>query len=81
MHASRKALADLAAGLVADGLGDLPVVVGYLDHADWPDSADGDGITDLVESFSAKRWINEQLWRPPFLNLAAKDDVDLRPGQ
>jgi hypothetical protein len=38
-------------------------------------------LQKVVESFSAKRWINEQLWRPPFLNLAAKNDVDLRLGQ
>ncbi|MHB8185725.1 MAG: NAD+ synthase [Dermatophilaceae bacterium] len=33
VDASRAALAALAADLVADGLGDLPVVLGYLDHA------------------------------------------------
>jgi hypothetical protein len=38
-------------------------------------------LQKVVEGFSAKRWINEQLWRPPFLNLAAKNDVDLRLGQ
>ncbi len=33
VDASRAALATLATDLVADGLGDLPVVLGYLDHA------------------------------------------------
>jgi NAD+ synthase (glutamine-hydrolysing) len=32
VDASRAALVQLAADLVADGLGDLPVVLGYLDH-------------------------------------------------
>ncbi len=35
----------------------------------------------VVKSFSAKRWDNEQLSRPPLLNLAAKNDVDFRFGQ
>jgi len=39
VDASRAALAALATDLVADGHGDLPVVVGYLDHA--PYSRDG----------------------------------------
>jgi NAD+ synthase (glutamine-hydrolysing) len=33
VEASRTALAELASALVSDGHGDLPVVVGYLDHA------------------------------------------------
>ena len=33
VDASRAALATLATDLVTDGLGDLPVVLGYLDHA------------------------------------------------
>ena len=33
VDASRAALAALATDLVSDGLGDLPVVLGYLDHA------------------------------------------------
>src|ERR1017187_9010288 len=33
VEASRTALTDLAIALAADGHGDLPVVVGYLDHA------------------------------------------------
>src|SRR4029078_9240796 len=33
VEASRAALARLATDLVADGNGDLPVVLGYLDHA------------------------------------------------
>ena len=32
VEASRRSLAELAAALETDGLGDLPVVVGYLDH-------------------------------------------------
>ncbi|MFN0281906.1 MAG: NAD+ synthase [Kineosporiaceae bacterium] len=42
VEASRTALGGLAADLAADGLGDLPVVVGYLDRAD----ADGDNVAD-----------------------------------
>jgi NAD+ synthase (glutamine-hydrolysing) len=33
VRASRNALSDLATALLSDGHGDLPVVVGYLDHA------------------------------------------------
>jgi NAD+ synthase (glutamine-hydrolysing) len=36
VEASRAALADLAAALHAEGLGDLPVVVGYLDRGEAP---------------------------------------------
>ncbi len=43
VDASRVALERLAADLAADGLGDLPVVVGYLDRAD----ADGDNVADV----------------------------------
>jgi NAD+ synthase (glutamine-hydrolysing) len=43
VEASRTALDGLAADLAADGLGDLPVVVGYLDRAD----ADGDNVADV----------------------------------
>ena len=43
VEASRTALERLAADLAADGLGDLPVVVGYLDRAD----ADGDNVADV----------------------------------
>src|SRR6185437_2869128 len=56
VRASRQALADLAAALVADGLGDLPVVVGYLDHADWPDSTDGDRVPDPEQPGVPKGW-------------------------
>lgn len=42
VDASRAALAHLAADLAADGLGDLPVVVGYLDRVADPSSVDGD---------------------------------------
>jgi NAD+ synthase (glutamine-hydrolysing) len=52
VRASREALADLAADLVADGLGDLPVVVGYLDRAD----ADGDGVVDPNRPGVPKGW-------------------------
>ncbi len=38
VDASRAALAELATGLVVDGHGDLPVVVGYLDHAPYSPS-------------------------------------------
>ncbi len=41
VDASRAALGDLAAALAADGLGDLPVVVGYLD-ADGPPPVSAD---------------------------------------
>lgn len=44
VEASRAALERLAADLAADGLGDLPVVVGYLDRAD----ADGDNVADVA---------------------------------
>ena len=40
VEASRRALQDLAAQLAADGLGELPVVVGYVDHAAPGASAD-----------------------------------------
>src|SRR5260370_19242162 len=30
----------------------------------------------VVQGFGAKRWINEQLSRPPLLNLTAENDVD-----
>ena len=43
VEASRAALEQLAADLAADGLADLPVVVGYLDRAD----ADGDNVADV----------------------------------
>lgn len=43
VEASRGALERLAADLAADGLGELPVVVGYLDRAD----ADGDNVADV----------------------------------
>jgi NAD+ synthase (glutamine-hydrolysing) len=56
VRASRQALADLAAALVADGLGDLPVVVGYLDRADWADSTDGDGVPDPEQPGVPKGW-------------------------
>src|ERR1700674_2693534 len=32
----------------------------------------------VVQGFGAKRWINEQLSRPPLLNLTAENDVDFR---
>src|SRR6476619_2777129 len=38
VEASRRAVVRLAADLAANGLGDLPVVVGYLDRADWSPS-------------------------------------------
>ena len=41
VEASRSALRQLAADLAADGLGDLPVVVGYLDRVD-PDERNVD---------------------------------------
>ncbi|MFZ0161892.1 MAG: NAD+ synthase [Kineosporiaceae bacterium] len=44
VDASRHALDALAAALAADGLGDLPVVVGYLDRVD----RDGDGRGENV---------------------------------
>ncbi len=44
VDASRHALEALATDLAADGLGDLPVVVGYLDRVD----RDGDGHGDNV---------------------------------
>jgi NAD+ synthase (glutamine-hydrolysing) len=44
--ASRAALAQLAASLVADGLGGVPVVVGYLD-ADGPARVSADAVRDV----------------------------------
>jgi hypothetical protein len=35
----------------------------------------------VVQGFDAKRWINEQLSRPPLLNLTAENDVDFRRRQ
>jgi NAD+ synthase (glutamine-hydrolysing) len=52
VEASRRAVVRLAADLEADGLGDLPVVVGYLDRADWshsgsaPAEAEKEGALD-----------------------------------
>src|SRR5690242_10653258 len=44
VQASRAAVRELAAHLAADGLGELPVVVGYLDHAEAaPAPVDGPG--------------------------------------
>jgi len=36
---------------------------------------------EVIQSFGAKRWINEQLSRPPLLNLTAENDVDFRRRQ
>ena len=44
VHASRSALARLAGDLAADGLGEVAVVVGYLDHADETDRAAEVGV-------------------------------------
>jgi NAD+ synthase (glutamine-hydrolysing) len=52
VEASRAALEQLAADLAADGLGDLPVVVGYLDRTD----ADGDNVADLDRLGVPKGW-------------------------
>ena len=38
VEASRRAVVRLATDLAADGHGDVPVVVGYLDRADWSHS-------------------------------------------
>src|ERR1700687_2334502 len=32
----------------------------------------------VIQGFGAKRWINEQLSRPPLLNLTAENDVHFR---
>jgi NAD+ synthase (glutamine-hydrolysing) len=52
VEASRAALERLAADLAADGLGELPVVVGYLDRAD----ADGDNVADIDRLGVPKGW-------------------------
>ena len=52
VEASRRALVRLAADLATDGYADLPVVVGYLDRADWshsgsaPAEAEREGALD-----------------------------------
>ncbi len=52
VEASRRALVRLAADLASDGYADLPVVVGYLDRADWshsgsaPAEAEKEGALD-----------------------------------
>ncbi|MEP6630491.1 MAG: nitrilase-related carbon-nitrogen hydrolase, partial [Lapillicoccus sp.] len=55
VEASRRALTQLAQDLVADGHGDLPVVVGYLDRADGasPDGRGGDGTRTLPQNCAA----------------------------
>ncbi|MDF2094166.1 NAD+ synthase [Knoellia sp. 3-2P3] len=52
VDASRAALTALAAGLAADGHGDLPVVIGYLDRAT-PGSADADPGRELPQNCAA----------------------------
>ncbi len=47
VDASRAAVAELARDLASDGLGDVPVVVGYLDRAEGRDAdLDGDGVSE-----------------------------------
>lgn len=47
VDASREAVRQLARDLAADGFGDLPVVVGYLDRAQGRDAdADGEGVSE-----------------------------------
>ena len=47
VDASRAAVAELARALEADGLGETPVVVGYLDRAEGEDAdRDGDGVSE-----------------------------------
>jgi NAD+ synthase (glutamine-hydrolysing) len=47
VDASRAAVHQLAADLAADGLGELPVVVGYVDRAEGRDAdRDGDGVSE-----------------------------------
>jgi NAD+ synthase (glutamine-hydrolysing) len=47
VDASRDAVQRLAADLAADGYGELPVVVGYLDRAEGRDAdTDGDGVSE-----------------------------------
>src|SRR5450759_1635402 len=54
VDASRAALVQLAADLVADGLGDLPVVLGYLDHAPYPSiKATGEVTRPLPQNCAA----------------------------
>src|SRR5665811_1566379 len=48
VNASRAALVQLAADLVSDGLGDLPVVLGYLDHAPYAATRATDAATDAA---------------------------------
>jgi len=54
VDASRAALATLATDLVADGLGDLPVVLGYLDHAPYASmKATGEATRPLPQNCAA----------------------------
>lgn len=48
VDASRAAVARLAADLAGDGLGDLPVVVGYLDRVDRDGDGQGDNVAPAV---------------------------------
>src|SRR5665647_3530037 len=54
VDASRTALVQLAADLAADGLGDLPVVLGYLDHAPYASiKATGEATRPLPQNCAA----------------------------
>src|SRR5665647_2578532 len=54
VDASRTALVQLAADLAADGLGDLPVVLGYLDHAPYASTtATGEAALPLPQNCAA----------------------------
>jgi len=50
VDASRAALTRLAADLAADGLGDLPVIVGYLDRAAGARDGDGRNVDEEYEA-------------------------------
>ncbi len=53
VEASRRALVRLASDLAADGHGDVPVVVGYLDRADWSPSASAAAEAEKEGAFDA----------------------------
>ena len=53
VEASRRAVVRLATDLAADGHGDVPVVVGYLDRADWSPSGSAAAEAEKEGAFDA----------------------------
>jgi hypothetical protein len=49
----------------------------YGSSARWPSAYRAE---KTIERFNAESWLDEQLSWPPFLNLPAENDVNLRPG-